>query len=353
MPAQRVLFVIRGKLGDSLVLYAMVRAYIESRPQDQVSLLIRRDYALLLMREPGLRIIPFNSRVEMMARLLWLRLAEPAFDVLAALWGFGNPVPRIAQLTRAKRKIYLDGRYPKWYPEWPASTFYPTLVDPAWLVTSVFAPGIAKPLKLEVPGLAVLRHSVPRAGAIGVIPAANEDRRTFDLETLEFLLAAAAALHPGKPIWLLVNPRDRGADSFLSMTLPMNVEIRRFASLESMLDIVLELGAYYGTDTGVYHLAAAMGIPSTVFFGPTEPRKIVLPEQPGASWLRLKVLGDTHCEIRDCRRPLCVYQCVASFAGTVSSTPLEATPAACPLRASGIADLSAITRHPPSGQNMP
>jgi ADP-heptose:LPS heptosyltransferase len=353
MPARRILFVIRGKLGDSLVLYAMVRAYIQAHPQDQVSLLIRRDYALLLKHEPGLRIIPFNSRVEMMARLLWLRFAEPAFDVLAALWGFGKPVLRIAQLTQAKRKIYLDGRYPKWYPEWPATTFYPTLVDPAWLVTSVFAPGIAKPLKLEVPSLAALRRSVPRAGAIGVIPAANEDRRTFDLETLNSLLAAAGARHPGKQIWLIVNPGDRGADLFLSMPLPANVEIRQFTSLASLLDIVLELGAYYGTDTGIYHLATAMGIPATVFFGPTEPKKIVLPEQPGASWLRLEVLGDTHCEIKDCRQPLCVYQCVASFAGAISSTPLEATPAACPLRAFDGAELPAVTRHAPPSQNMP
>ena len=51
MPARRILFVIRGKLGDSLVLYAMVRAYIQAHPQDQVSLLIRRDYALLLKHE--------------------------------------------------------------------------------------------------------------------------------------------------------------------------------------------------------------------------------------------------------------------------------------------------------------
>jgi hypothetical protein len=347
MPAQRVLFVIRGKLGDSLVLYAMVRAYVLARPRDQVSLLIRRDYALLLERESGLRVIPFNSRVEMMARLLWLRFTEPGFDVLATLWGFGNPVLRIAQLVRAKRKIYLDGRYPNWYPEWPATTFYPTLVDPAWLVTSVFAPGIAKPLKLEVPGLAALRHSAPRAGAIGVIPAANEDRRTFDPETLNSLLGSVAARHSGRQIWLILNPGDRGADMFLSMPLPANVEIRRFTTLASMLDIVVELGAYYGTDTGVYHLATAMGIPATVFFGPTEPRKIVLPEQPGASWLRLKVLDDAHCEVKDCQRPLCVYQCVASFAGAMSSTPLEATPTACPLRAFDVADLPAVNRHAP------
>jgi ADP-heptose:LPS heptosyltransferase len=129
------------------------------------------------------------------------------------------------------------------------------------------------------------------------------------------------------------------------MPLPAHVEVRRFSTLAGLLAIVLELDAYYGTDTGVYHLASAMGIPATVMFGPTEPKKIVLPGQPHATWIRLKVLGDTHCEIKNCNRPLCLYQCVASFAGTDCRTPLEATPAACPLRAFDAAELPAITQH--------
>lgn len=347
--AQRVLFVIRGKLGESLIPYCMVRAYADARPRDEISLLIRRDYARLLEHEAGIRAIPFGSRVEMMARLLWLRITSPAFDVLAVLWGFGNPVVRIAQLTRARRKIYLDAGYPQWYPEWPPHTDYQDLIDPAWFVTRMFAPDVAKPGRLEIASLVVQRNRAPKPGAVAVIPAADEDRRTFDLPTLKNLLTAVSARHPRHKIWLVVNPGDRRAGEFLAAPLPANVEIRRFFTLSGLLSILVQVDAYYGTDTGVYHLAAAMGISATVLFGPTQPHKIVLPEQSNAGWGRLTVLGDTHCEIKTCTRPLCLYQCVATFAGAECATSIGETPPACPLRAFDEAALRAITQRPAQG----
>jgi ADP-heptose:LPS heptosyltransferase len=343
--ARRILFVVRGKLGESVIPYCMVRAYAAARPQDEVSLLVRKDYARLLENEAGVRIIPFGSRLEMMARLLWLRLTEPAFDVLAVLWGFGNPVLRIAQLTRATRKIYLDGQYPMQYPEWPPHTEYDDLIDPAWFVTRVFAPDIAKPARLDIPSLSARRDAAPKPGVVAVVPAADEDRRTFDLLTLQHLLSAVAVLHPGRRIWLIVNPGDRGAREFLAARLPANVEVRRFSDLSGLLAILVQIDAYYGTDTGVFHLAAAMRIPATVLFGPTQPRKIVLPGQPNARWVRMTALGDAHCEIKNCTRPVCLYQCVASFAGSACATPIADTPAACPLRAFEAAELEAITQY--------
>jgi ADP-heptose:LPS heptosyltransferase len=353
MAGQRIIFVIRGKLGESLIPFGMLRAYADARPQDQVSLLIRKDYARLLENEAGVRIIPFGSRIEMMARLLWIRLTEPPFDVLAVLWGFGNPMLRIAQLVRARRKIYLDAQYSKWYPEWPPHNDYEDLIDPAWYVTRVFAPDIEKPSRLEIPSLIAQRELAPKPGAIGVIPAADEDRRTFDVPTLQLLIGEVSARHPGRKIWLIVNPGDRGAGAFLAMPLAPHVEIRRFSRLSQLLAMMLELDAYYGTDTGVYHLAAAMGTPATVMFGPTQPHKIMLPGQPNAGWVRLTVLGDRHCEIKDCTRPLCLYQCVASFAQADSATTVDDTPEACPLRAFDAAALPAITQHRVPAQNIP
>jgi ADP-heptose:LPS heptosyltransferase len=344
-PALRILFVIRGKLGDSLIPYGMVRAYADAHPQDKVTLLIRKDYARLLKDETGLAIIPFGSRIEMMARLLWVCATQPAFDVLATLWGFGKPVVRIAQLVRAHRKIYLDDRHARWYTEWAPHKNYADLIDPAWLVTQVFAPDIRKPARLAIPSLIDKRRLARKPGAVCVIPAADEARRTFDLPTLNVLLAEVAMRHPRQHIWLVVNPADRRAEEFLTAPLPANVEIRRFANLEDLLSILVEVDAYYGTDTGVYHLAASMGVPATVLFGPTQPQKIVLPQQPDTTWVRLTVLGGEHCEVKDCTRPLCLYQCVASYAHATCATALADTPAPCPLRAFDTAALPEITLH--------
>ena len=129
--SRRILFAIRSKLGDTLISYACVRAFADSHsavssavssalssapssiahPQDQITLLTRSAYAGLLQDEMGIRIVQFNSRIEMFFKLMWLRFTEPAFDVLAVLWGSGAPVKRIGQWTKARRKIAWNKKF--------------------------------------------------------------------------------------------------------------------------------------------------------------------------------------------------------------------------------------------------
>ncbi len=349
-PAQRILFVIRGKLGDSLIPYATVRAYIDAHPDHEVWLLIRKAYAGLLQGEQGVRIVTFNRRIDMMAKLAWIRLTRPAFDVLAVLWGFGRPMLRIAQLVRAHRKIYLDDSFAAAYPEWPALYPYENHADRAWRVTQVFDPEIARPVRLAIPSLAARRQTMGSNGVVAVVPAADEDRRTLDVPTLMNLLQGVIAQHSGQPVWLIVNPRDRGAGEFMTAALPAGVELKHFSTLEELLDLICHSDHYYGMDTGVYHLAVSMGIQATVFFGPTQPLIAIMPEQTRVVSLRLAVLKNDHCNVLDCACPLCLYQTVDSYFDANCATPLAATPQLCPLRAFDPADLPAITlrRHPPA-----
>ena len=79
---RRILFAIRSKLGDTLISYQCARAYADAFPDAQVSLLTRRAYASLLRDEAGIRVISFDSRIEMVCKLLWLRLCAPALRAL-------------------------------------------------------------------------------------------------------------------------------------------------------------------------------------------------------------------------------------------------------------------------------
>ncbi len=81
--------------------------------------------------------------------------------------------------------------------------------------------------------------------------------------------------------------------------------------------------AYYGADTGLYHLAAAMDIPATVVFGPTQPGRIILPRQNAAS-VRLEVLAEEHCDVKACRNPVCIEQACANLAPQPVVIPLDA-----------------------------
>ena len=341
--ARRVLFVLRGKLGDTLILFMAVRRYVEQFAQDDVTLLMRKDYANLLAGETGFRLVPFGSRLEMIARLGWLRVRRESFDVLAVLWGFGPPMRTISRLVAARRRIYLDGRFADLYPEWPRLPAEATLIDPAMRVIQCFEPRLEQPDRLHLASLAALR--VSGAEAIGVVPIADELRRNLDPPALSALLAEVAARHPGNPIRVFVNPANTGSRQILDATLPAGVEVRKFSNLVDLLQEYRTLAAWYGTDTGLYHLAAAMGIPATVFFGPTQPWKIVMPGQPATTWVRMQVLGRTHCEEKSCTRPLCLHQAVASFGRAAPSSSLADTPIACPLRAYPAQALAAITLH--------
>ena len=345
--SRRILFAIRSKLGDTLISFACVRAYADAHPADDITLLTRSAYATLLRAERGIRVIGFDSRVEMFFRLLWLRITEPAFDILALLWGSGSPVRRIGQWVKARRKIAWSRRFAPDIFEEGAVPHDPLLVDPAASVIRAFDASFALPQRLQIPSLAQ-RYRAGTPQAIGVAPIADERRRNFDAATLLTLLAEVRRRHPHEPIRIFINPANDGAQTLIHQRFPAGVEIHTFTRLDDLLHAYFDLKAWYGTDTGLYHLAASIGIPATVFFGPTQPHKIVMPAQPEARWVRLSALGDKHCDEKSCAQPVCLHQAVAEFCSATPALTLERAPGACPLRASAPARWTAIRIVPPA-----
>lgn len=329
--SRRILFVIRGKLGDSLVAFATVRQYADTFPADEVTLLTRDNYAALLGREAGVRVLGFSSRLGLLSRIARLRLFEPAFDALLVLWAFGTPVRWLGRWIRARRKVYLDARFPEVFPEHADVPPQALQCEPMWRVAQVFEPGLPPLRKLLLPSLSALRAGPGRA--VGIAPLADEPRRVMCAATLAQLVRGVQARHPEMPVRVFLNPADAGAQALMEAGLPGGAEFRAFPSLDDLLREFSDLAHWYGTDTGLYHLAAAMGIPATVFYGPTRPHTNMFPAQPHAEGIRLEVLGGGHCEEKSCRQPYCISVAVGVFAGEPAAGSVELTPAACPLRA--------------------
>ena len=344
---RRILFAIRSKLGDTLISYQCARAYADAYPDTQVTLLTRRAYASLLRDEAGIRVISFDSRIEMVCKLLSLRLCAPAFDVLAVLWGSGAPIRLIGRLVKARRKIAWSRKFaPEIFEaaELPAD---PLLIEPAVGTIRVFEPRFTTPRALSIPSLAARYRARIGNSAIGIAPIADEARRNFDSASLLLLIAEARRRHGEAPIRIFVNPGNAGSEALIAMSLPAGCELRPFRNLDALVGEYMALAAWVGTDTGLYHLAAAIGIPATVFFGPTQPHKIVMPAQTKTTAIRLDVLGDTHCEEKSCVRPLCLHAAVAGWSHARPATRLDETPAACPLRGFPADALGAIREiHP-------
>lgn len=329
---RRVLFVLRGKLGDSIVAFASARAYADAHPEDEVALLVRANYAPLFSAEKGLRVIGFGSRLAMFLKLHWMRWTEPAWDALVVLLGFGPPVERLGRLVRARRRIYLDDRFREVYAEWPDVRADHLQPEPAWRAARMIDPSLAFPAQSTIPSLASRRVPSPRA--VGLVPISDEPRRTMGLAATDALAAFAARTHPGCEVRVLVNREDRWAQSLLERGPPPGAGFRGFPSMEALVGELAQLAHLYTTDTGLYHLAVAMGVPTTVFYGPTQPWKNGFPGQPALARVRLEALGGEHCEEKGCIDPVCLDRAVSAFAGGDAGPPaaLDSTPQGCLLR---------------------
>jgi ADP-heptose:LPS heptosyltransferase len=340
--ARRVLFLVRGKLGDSLIAYATVRQYADSFPDDEVTLLIRSKYAQLLEGEKGVRILGFSNRLSLVGRLLRLAL-EPRFDALLAIWAFGKQVRWAGRLVRARRKVYLDRRFADLYPEYPDLPPEPLQSEPAWRVAQLFEPRLPQPGELRVAGLAAKKAARPVA--IGIGPVSDEPRRTMGPEIVRLFAAKLRERHPGAPIRIFLNAADEGAKPLLEAGPPPGTELVFFPELADLVRELGQLAHLYTTDTGLHHVSAAMGVPTTVFYGPTQAWRNAMPRQPAFRRVRLKAIGTQHCEVKDCARPVCLEHAVARFCASDFQTRIEITPAACPLRDLPLDPLAAIEVH--------
>lgn len=72
---------------------------------------------------------------------------------------------------------------------------------------------------------------------------------------------------------LLEGPADQMSVAEVLSLLPSTVPVVRGESLSVVAGVVSHAALYIGQDSGITHLAAALGIPTVACFGPTDPRR--------------------------------------------------------------------------------
>lgn len=115
-----------------------------------------------------------------------------------------------------------------------------------------------------------------------------------------FADVANAYLNQGWQIWLLGSPNDREAgQTILSLTHNQCVNFIGKTTLASAIDLLSLAQAVVCNDSGMMHIAAALGKPVVAVFGSTSPR-FTPPLGEGAQVLQLK-LACQPCFQRTCR----------------------------------------------------
>ena len=82
---EKILFLIRSKLGDSLVSFSVVQEYAARHPDQEITALVRSSYAEIVAGEGGIHIVPYKNRLQVFLYLLARRLLHGRFDVFAVL----------------------------------------------------------------------------------------------------------------------------------------------------------------------------------------------------------------------------------------------------------------------------
>jgi ADP-heptose:LPS heptosyltransferase len=329
-----VLFLIRDKLGDSLIAANVALLFARCHPEWTVSVMIRDAYAYPLAHEAELNLIPYRSGLGAQLTVWWWRLTKRRFDTLGVMRGFGKRTLSLVRRIPAHRVIVHDERLATVATEVVSVETSTAGNDPhygpAWRVARALDANLPAPDRLDFPALG-RRWNEADKRLVAICPLSDEPRRNMSAAAIEALYEALRSRHPDREIVVL----SRDAGDFKALARFPTVPVREFRDIPGLIELFLQCSHYYGTDTGLLHMAAAMGMPCTVFFGPTQPHRVLLPGQPDVNVIREPILGDRHCDNKSCVRPVCIERAVATLAGNDTDKAMPDPPAGCPLLGAG------------------
>lgn len=259
---------------------------------------------------PALRVLRRrfpSSRIELAATPSWLPLAEAAslvdrahsIEGLPLSEGFQRPLPARGALARFLERFdlvlsWFGDREGRWaealrhfcagqalvhpfhrhlkFPGHVSDFFLQTLtelgIDPVAPATPGLAlPQTARPAARGEPHGAALSESPyicihPGSGG----KHKNWPRDRFLAVALRIRSTAGAPL-----VKILLGPAEEDCRTFWAGRETSGVEVVGDLGILELAAVLAGAGAYLGNDSGVTHLAAALGVPTVALFGPTDP----------------------------------------------------------------------------------
>lgn len=273
----RVLVLRNLGLGDFLTGIPALRAVRRAFPEHEV---------VLVAPQPLAELATLTGAVDRLAPSLPLELT----DVAVNLHGRGPESHRLLLATRPTRLIAFEHAdvpeshgLPCWTPDEHEVARWCRL-----LRESAIAADPAD-LRLDV-------EPAGRAGATVIHPGAASGSRRWPAE--RFAAVARAEHEAGREVLVTGSPEElRLARTVAELAdLADSVVLAGRTSLADLAGVVAAAGRVVCGDTGVAHLATAVGTPSVVLFGPIPPERWGPPPDPKHRTLWAGLTGDPHAE---------------------------------------------------------
>lgn len=324
-----VLFLIRDKMGDSLIAANVALLFAKTNPEWRVSILMREAYSHAIANEERVEVKYYRNGLHAGILAWWWRISRRHFDVLAVLRGYGKRTYSLAKGIPARRKVVHEPFLAELATdcvEMPPSEIETPHYEPALRVAQALAPGLVAPARIHFDALASKWKAAPKKFVL-ICPLSDELRRNIPTLAIDALYERLRESCPDLEVRVLA----RNEKEILALKQIPRTPVIFFRDIPDLIEILLNTAHYYGTDTGLLHLAAGMGLPCTVFFGPTQPHRVMPLEQPNFVALRAQALGSQHCDLKACTSASCIASVVGDHVGRDLLRELPPALQECPL----------------------
>lgn len=305
----RILVVGPAWVGDMVMAQSLFAAIKQTHAQAAIDVLAPRWTLPLLGFMPEVRRAiaqPLgHGELGLAARYrLAQELRQEAYDLALVLPGSLKAalVPRWAGIPDrrgyggALRRLLLNGARAR--PKLPQIESYVALID--WLGEPP-RPRLTLPPSASAGALDALGLSPPDLPILAIAPGA-EYGPAKRWPRRHFAAVAAAQRDHGWRVWLFGSAADRE----IAAGIPCDQNLTGRTSLDQAVALLGLADAVLSNDSGLMHVAAALGRPQVALFGPSDPTRTG-PRNPAAKLLRLG-LDCSPCNKRIC--PLGHHRCL-------------------------------------------
>ncbi len=267
---ERILFLCLQGLGNLLLAEPAIAAARARHPEATVTVLVRRrTYMELIAAHPAVNEVVTLSPMTLLA-LRHRRFGRsytcfPANDyrfdlithVVAARRRVGHRYP-------ARKRLRLPGAYTR--------TVAVAPVDDVQQNLNLVAPNLdARP-----PRLAVAPVAAPTP-LLGIHPGSSTTHRMalkrWPAGHFRGLIERALGERPDLTVWLFAGPEEGELAASIAAGLGERVEVVTHLPLAEVAQHIAACTCFLANDSGLMHLAAAVGVPTVGLFGPTDPAR--------------------------------------------------------------------------------
>jgi len=302
------------KLGDAIITFSAVKRAQKGKERSFV--LVRMGF-LNLARQYRIRnVIPFVGHIDLIFISLLLRFVL-SVDDLVYVSGVNSTAFQIGRIYRGANFIYRD-RDSVYKNGFVVERFgHYSNLEYSLIVLSASFSQLNKYRRLEKFGDDQL---INRKGKIAIFPISAEKRKNITPASVkvlyEYYKNKSKEVVLGLPS---VSSHEFSLEGYISHVLEES--LLYYGSLRELESIISSASLVISADTGTFVYSVARRKKTIVIIGPTQPEKIsVCSDEAIEKKLRMKALGNHHCDNKECDYAYCIDQCVAE---NFSSEPLE------------------------------